>query len=109
MYLLLKKDWVLVDDLCAHFQIDERILRADGKRRPLCRHFAISSSTRGLKHITNATTAERVRYKNSRRKTMVAAIRATREYNEALRISLTGKFPHQLERFSGQLTLFPLS
>lgn len=43
--LLLKRDWVSVEEICQSTGINERTLRASGKRRPLCRHFAISCSS----------------------------------------------------------------
>ena len=44
VFLLLRGDWVSVEELCQRFAIPERLLRADGKRRPICGRFAISSS-----------------------------------------------------------------
>ena len=107
MFLLLRGDWVPVSEICQHFSIPERILRADGKRRPLCRHFAISSSTHGLKHISLATVKERIRAKHKPRKILIAAARAQRDYDLALHNCLTGKRPDQTERHTGQ-SLLPL-
>lgn len=105
IFLLLAGDWVPVEDICARFGIPERQLRADSGRRPLCRHFAISSSRNGkngLKHLSLCTTAERLAYKHNRRKRLVAEARALAEYNTALKNCLTGKRPDQIERHTGQ-------
>jgi len=108
MFLLMRGDWISVVEICQRFGIEERLLRADGKRRPLCRHFAISSSTKGFKHLRFATVAERLQYKHARRRTAIAYLRALREYDAAVRNCLTGKFPDQIEALTGQQTLFPL-
>jgi hypothetical protein len=102
IFLLLQGDWVSVEELCQRFAITERLLRADGKRRPLCGRFAISSSTKGLKHIRHATTEERITYKHARLKVLVANARALKEYDQALSNCLTGKRPAQVERHTGQ-------
>lgn len=109
MFLLVERDHVPVKRICERFGIHERILRADGKRRPLCHRFAISSSKNGengLKHIAHCTVRERLTYKHARRKVLVANARALKEYDAALHNCLTGKLPEQFERHTGQRTLF---
>lgn len=106
IYLLAAKSWVSVEQLCRECHITERLLRADGRRRPIYSRFAISSSTHGLKHITYTTPAERIKYKHSRQKVLIQNARALRDFNQALSNCLTGK--PQLERHTGQQTLFRL-
>jgi len=106
--LLARAGWVSVEEVCALCEIPERITRADGKRRPIFSLFAISSSTKGLKHLDHTTARERITYKHSKQKVIVAYYRALRDYNNALANCLTGKFPRQEERFTHQATLFPL-
>ncbi|MEI6034492.1 MAG: hypothetical protein WCS65_09460 [Verrucomicrobiae bacterium] len=101
--LLARAGWVSVDDVCSACQVPERLLRADGKRRPIFSRFAISSSTKGLKHISLTTAPERIRYKHSRLKVLIANRRALDEFNRALTNCLTGKRPGQYERHTGQL------
>lgn len=111
MFLLTRREWVPVEEICRHFQIPERLLRADGRRRPLCRHFAISSARggkNGFKHLSLCDVAERLEYKHNRLKRLVAERRALDEYATAITNCLTGKHPHQEERFTGQQTLFAL-
>ncbi|CAN5356173.1 hypothetical protein BH09VER1_BH09VER1_28770 [soil metagenome] len=105
MFLLMRGDWVPVAEICREFDIPERMLRADGHRRPLCRHFAISSSKggeNGLKHLSLCTVRERITYKNNRRKRLIAEARALQEYGIASHNCLTGKKPLQIERHTGQ-------
>jgi hypothetical protein len=105
IFLLAAGEHVPVKTLCDHFGIPERLLRADGKRRPLCHRFAISSSKNGengLKHIRHCTTAERLAYKHARKKVLIANARALQEYDRALHNCLTGKHPNKIERHTGQ-------
>ena len=106
--LLDRAAWVAVEDICTACQVPERLLRAQGKRRPIFSAFAISSFTRGIKHLRFTTPDERIRYKHSRLKVLIANRRALDEYHRACTNCLTGKFPDQRERFTHQATLFPL-
>lgn len=106
-FLLTEPRWFSVSEICERFAFPERLLRADGRRRPLCRRFAISSSTKGLKHLSFATIRERLEYKHARRKVLIAQARALKEYNEAITNCLTGKKPTLQERHTGQLVLIP--
>jgi len=106
--LLARAGWVPVDDVCTACHVPERLLRAHGKRLPIFSAFAISSFTKGLKHLSLTTTEERIRYKHSRLKVLIANRRALDEYHRALSNCLTGRFPDQVERFTHQATLFPL-
>jgi len=103
-HLLSAGDWVSVDQICERFGIEERILRADGKRRPICRHFAISSSTRGFKHLAHTTASERIAYKHARKKSLIAHARALKEFDAALHNCLHGR--PAVERLTGQTLLF---
>ena len=103
-YLLAAGDWVSVDDVCRSCNIPERLLRADGHRRPIFSRFAISSSTRGLKHITHTTVRERLRYKHARLKVLIANRRALDEFAHALHSNLAGRNP-TYERHTGQIIL----
>lgn len=107
-FLLTAKRWFSVAEICRACECPERLLRADGKRRPIYRKFAISSSTKGLKHLSFTTIAERLQYKHARLKVLISNRRALDDFAEASRSCLTGKFPDQRERFTQQATLFPL-
>lgn len=106
LYLLDRPDWVPVREICEHFEIEERILRADGHRRPLCRTFAISCSTRGLKHLRYSSPRERIAYKHARLKVGIAYFRAVREFDEAIGLQVTGN--PAFEALTGQRLLFKL-
>lgn len=108
IFLLASHEWVAVSEICRQFGITERMLRADGSRRPLLEKFAESSThngRNGFKHIAHTTVAERLEYKHNRLKRLVAERRAISAYNHALENCLTGD-PRQ-ERHSGQ-TILPL-
>lgn len=107
-FLLTAKRWFSVTEICRTCSCPERLLRADGKRRPIYRKFAISSSTKGLKRLSFTNVAERIQYKHARLKVLISNRRALDDFAEASRNCLTGKFPRQEERFSRQATLFPL-
>lgn len=94
-YLLAHPRWVPVRELEEHFDIDERVLRANGKRRPLLAHCAISNSDpghNGFKHIRHTTISERLKAKHSYRKRLIAAARADRDLHRAIAHALDGKF-----------------
>jgi hypothetical protein len=103
MFLLSRGGWVSVEDVCHACEVPERLLRADRKRRPIHTPFAISSSTKGLKHISKTTARERIEYKHARLKVLIANRRALDEYTRALANCLTGKRPNQVERHTGQM------
>lgn len=91
LYLNVRPRWVPVSEICEHFGINERDLRATSRRRPMCARFAISSQTRGssgFKHIAHTTVAERLSYKHRCMRNLVAYARARRDYEQALRSSL---------------------
>jgi hypothetical protein len=103
IFLLNREGWVAVAEICTHFRIPERMLRADGKRRPLLARFAISSTRagqNGFKHLSKTTVAERLEYKHNRIKRLIAERRALDEYTSAFHSCLTGKPQH--ERFTQQ-------
>jgi hypothetical protein len=102
IYLLTREHWVSVDDVCRDCGIAERLLRADGRRRPIFGRFAISSSTKGLKHMRHTTDRERIAYKHARKKVLIANARALKEYDTAIRECLTGKHPNQIEVHTAQ-------
>ena len=101
--LLSRAGWVAVEDVCSACEVPERLLRADGRRRPIFARFAISSSTHGLKHLSLTTAPERIRYKHSRLKVLIANRRALDEFNQAVHACLTGKRPNLVERHTGQM------
>lgn len=106
-YLLHRADWVPVEDVCTACEIPERLLRADGRRRPITSRFAISSSTRGLKHLRHATVAERLAYKHSRWKVLISYRRALDDYRHAVAATLHPTATPPREIHSGQLVFFP--
>jgi hypothetical protein len=103
-YLLAARHWVSVEEICRACSIPERLLRADGRRRPIFSRFAISCSTKGVKHITHTTVRERIKYKHSRLKVLIANRRALDEFTHALHSNLTGHNP-TFERHTGQIIL----
>ncbi len=107
-FLLTAPRWFSTTEICQACGCPERLLRADGKRRAIYSKFAISSSTKGLKHLSFTDRPERLRYKHSRLKVLIANRRALDDFEEGKRSCLTGKFPDQRERFTQQATLFPL-
>lgn len=107
-FLLTAPRWFSTTEICQACGCPERLLRADGKRRPIYSKFAISSSTKGLKHLSFTCVAERLQYKHARTKVLIQNRRALDDFAEGLRNCLTGKFPDQRERFTHQATLFPL-
>lgn len=102
--LLERETWVPVEEICATCQIPERLLRADGRRRPIFSRFAISSSTKGLKHIKHTDARERITYKHARLKVLIANRRALDEFNNAIANCLTPTIP-AVERHTGQMVL----
>lgn len=106
MYLLARGNvYVPIPEICEECEIEERLLRADGRRRPLCRNFAISSTKNGqngLKHLFFTTPRERIRFKHAKLKNLIAYARALNDFKAAVRNSLTGSRPLQTERFTGQ-------
>jgi hypothetical protein len=109
-YLLTKGTWVPVFEIAQRFEINERLLRADKERRPICAGYAISSTRgghHGIKHLKCCTIAERLAYKHNRWKRLIAEKRAIREYEHAVHNCLTGKRPELIERHTGQLVFFP--
>ena len=103
MFLLSRGGWVSVEDVCSACDIPERLLRADGKRRPIHTAFAISSSTKGIKHVSQTTARERIEYKHARLKVLIANRRALVEFTGAISNCLTGRRPDQIERHTGQM------
>jgi hypothetical protein len=104
LYLLNSGGWVSVDDICQHCSVPERLLRADGKRRPIFTRFAISSSSKGLKHLAHTTARERITYKHARKKVLVQYARALKEFDTAVHNCITGR--PRIERHTGQALLF---
>jgi hypothetical protein len=110
MHLLCKGGWVPVAEICAHLGINERDLRATGRKRAIFARFAISNSApgrNGLKHISLCSVAERLAYKHNRLRRLVAETRALRDYDLAVTNCLTGKRRQEFERHTGQ-SLLPL-
>jgi len=103
LLLLDRATWVPVDEICAACQINERLLRAVGRRPAIFSRFAISSSTKGLKHIRHTDARVRIAYKHARLKVLIANRRALDEYHAALSNCLTGRKPTLQERHTGQL------
>lgn len=103
-YLLTRADWVPVEEICTRFGINERLLRAHGRRPSLISGFAISSSTRGIKHIHHTTVNERLHYKHSRIKRLIAERRALKEHDLAVARCLT-RNPVLMEKPTHQLVM----
>jgi hypothetical protein len=104
-HLLARADWVSVAEICERFGVDQRDIRAKGRKQGhLLKPFAISNSVRGYKHIVHTTAAERIQYKHATRKNLVAYARADRQLAAALR-NCTTRRPMPHERHTGQLIL----
>jgi hypothetical protein len=106
IFLLTRAEWVSVETVCRGCEVTERLLRADGRRRPIFSRFAISSSTKGLKHIRHTTARERITYKHARQKVLIAHARALKEYAQAVHACVTGKLPDLHEVHTNQGLLF---
>jgi hypothetical protein len=104
LFLLDKGDWVPVKELCRECSVPERLLRAAGRRKSIFSKFAISCSTKGIKHIALTTPRERIQYKHSRLKVLIANRRALDEFTLAVTNCLTGRPTY--ERLTGQMTFF---
>lgn len=99
-YLLQRPRWVPIAEICEAFGIDERALRAHGRKRPLLHHCAISSAKpgeNGLKHIRHTTVAERLAYKHQRKRVLIASARALKDLNAAIAHALSGSYPHRTD------------
>ncbi len=108
IYLLATPRWVPLSEIEEMFGIDERDLRAKGKKRPVCARFAINSAAKGrhgLKHIMHATIEERLAHKHKNRRVLIAAARNARDYETALRTALDTRTPQA--DLTGQ-TILPL-
>ncbi len=102
-FLQARADWVSVEEVCAACNVPQRLLRRDKRRKPIFSGFAISSSTKGIKHLDFATRPERITYKHARLKVLIANRRALDEFNQAVHACLTGRRPNQVERHTGQM------
>jgi hypothetical protein len=94
-FLLANPRWVPVRELEERFGIDERILRAQGRRRPLLAHCAISNAepgNNGYKHIRHTTVRERLRAKHACRRRIIAGARADKDLKRAVAHALDGRF-----------------
>lgn len=91
LFLLERRGWVSVAEICARFNVPERSLRQDGARPGLCTEFAISSSIHGLKHVSYATTEEWLHSKHTLCREAFARLRRvkTLRYNRAATAAVT--------------------
>lgn len=69
-YLLNRVDWVLCEEICRVFGVNERRLRDEDKQPGLCSRFAISRTGNGggYRHVQTATMAEWREFKYRSRK-----------------------------------------
>lgn len=107
-YLFAEPRWVPVAEICERFGIEERVLRAEGRRRPVHADFAISSArpgAHGFKHISHASIKERLAHKHACLRRIIAGARAKKDYDRALRNAITGKWPDQVADAHGQRVL----
>ena len=80
--LLRRKGWVSGDEIAAELGIDKRDWRAKGSRKGMISRFAISNSSRGLKHLRYVSEAEFDEYSSQRRRhaaTELVTLRETRK------------------------------
>jgi len=106
-YLLGRRDWVPVAEICARFGCRERELRQLGRDPGLCTRFAISNSRLGLKHVACASTAEYLAAKHAMRRHAISELRRGAAWDRRRR-ALVRSYTRPavtVERDTGQLIL----
>ena len=109
IYLLAERGWVPTPDICLRFSIPARLLRQDGPRPGLLDHFAVSSTKNGQNgycHHKYLPTADWLPIKHRLRRHAIGELCRVRAWDRARHNCLTGKQPNQVERHTGQATLF---
>lgn len=105
-YLLSAGDWVPVALIVERFQIDERDLRASGRRPGPLSHCAIFSS-RGIKHLTHSTLQERIQCRNRIRRELISRARRLKWFEAGIhRCLATPITTPAVEKHTGQTLLF---
>lgn len=104
LYLLDAGDWISVEQLCSHFQIRDRQLRADGDRDGLLDKFAVSDPARGVCHIRHLDTPNFLRCAHKLTRHSVRQLRKVKAWRKARHEQKIGLNPQQ-ELFTGQLVL----
>ena len=106
-YLLAKRDWVSVAEICQVFGCRARALRQLGSDPGLATQYAISHPRMGLKHVANASTAEYLHAKHAMARHAISELRRKAAWDRT-RSQLTrtlARPPIILERDTGQLVM----
>jgi hypothetical protein len=106
-FLLARRDWVSVRELCERFGIRERVLRQLGSQAGLLTKCAISHPRLGVKHVANATTAEYLHAKHAMRRHAISELRRGAAWDHRRReVTRTISRPAvTIERDTGQLVM----
>ena len=103
-FLLDNRRWVKSDELCHHFGVRQRQLRALGDQPGICSEFAISSD-KGFKHVQHATNDEfQHSYRRVRRHAIFELIGARRRRRYRQRLLLSKPEPLH-EKVTGQAVM----
>jgi len=106
-YLLARRDWVSVRELCERFGVRERVLRQLGDHSGVLTKCAISHSRMGLKHVACASTSEYLHAKHAMRRHAISRLRRTAGWDRR-RHEVTRQFSRPavtIERDTGQLIM----
>ena len=106
-YLLAKRDWVSVRDICRLFGVRERVLRQLGRREGALTFCAISHPRKGIKHVACATTSEYLHAKHAMRRHAISELRRVAAWDRRRRevVRTIARPPIIIERDTGQLIM----
>ena len=106
-YLLAKRDWVSVAEICQVFGCRERALRQLGSEPGLATQYAISHPRMGLKHVAAASTAEYLHAKHAMARHAIAELRrkAAWDRRRSACTRTLARPPITVERDTGQLVM----
>lgn len=106
LYLLARGTWVPAEEICRHFGITARQLRASGDRDGLLDDFAISSTGKqhGFIHIAHCPVDVYLQAKRRLRKHSIRQLRKTKKWELARARCRRGLPPVQCD-LTGQLVL----
>jgi hypothetical protein len=106
-FLLARRDWVSVRELCERFGIRARILRQLGSRSGVLTKCAISHSRMGLKHVACASTAEYLHAKHAMRRHAISELRRGAAWDRRRRqvVRSFSRPAVTVERDTGQLIM----
>lgn len=110
IFLLTRATWVSTREICGHFDLPERALRADGERPGLLDGFAVSSTRGGESgyiHHRYLPPAEWLPIKHRLRRHAIAELRKVRAWDRGRQNTLAGKRPDLRELHTNQLLLLP--